>query len=72
MVKKRAVFLDRDGVLNIPRIYKNKSYAPLRSKDFRLYPGVKKYCQILKKKFLLIIITKTDLLKKTILVLIVQ
>ena len=67
MVRKRAVFLDRDGVLNIPRIYKNKSYAPLRSKDFKLYPGVKKYCIKLKKNFLLIVITNQPDLTKGIL-----
>ena len=41
MVKKKALFLDRDGVLNIPNIIKGKSYAPLKCKNFRLYPGVK-------------------------------
>ena len=50
MVKSKAVFLDRDGVLNIPKIYKKKSYAPLKYKHFKLYPSVKKFCQILKKK----------------------
>lgn len=55
--KKRAVFLDRDGVLNIPIIKKNKSYAPLKYKDFKLYPKLKFYCQKLKLSFLLIVVT---------------
>jgi D-glycero-D-manno-heptose 1,7-bisphosphate phosphatase len=55
---KKAVFLDRDGVLNIPLVIKNKPYAPTRIKDFRLYPYVVKFCKILKKKnFLLIVVT---------------
>lgn len=51
MVKKNAVFLDRDGVLNIPKIVKNKSYAPLKFKEFRFYPKVKKNCNLLKNIF---------------------
>jgi D-glycero-D-manno-heptose 1,7-bisphosphate phosphatase len=59
MVKnKKAVFLDRDGVLNLPIVIKNKPYAPIRIKDFRLYPYVAKFCKILKKNnFLLIVVT---------------
>lgn len=57
MVKKKALFLDRDGVLNIPNIIRGKSYAPLKYKNFRLYPGVKKYCKMLKKKYLIIVVT---------------
>lgn len=34
----RAVFFDRDGVLNEPLIMSGKSYAPLRYEDFKLYP----------------------------------
>ena len=64
MVKSKAVFLDRDGVLNIPKIYKKKSYAPLKFKHFKLYPSVKKFCQTLKKKFLIIIVTNQPDVKK--------
>lgn len=69
MVKSnKAVFLDRDGVLNIPKIIKNKSYAPTNLKDFRLYPNVSKFCKLLKKKgYLLIVISnQPDYLKKKI------
>ena len=41
MVIKKAIFLDRDGVLNRPKISKGKSYAPVKVKDFKLYPNVK-------------------------------
>ena len=64
MVKKKALFLDRDGVLNIPKIYNGKSYAPLKLNNFRLYPGVKKFCKILKKNYLLIVVTNQPDIKK--------
>ena len=64
MVKNKAVFLDRDGVLNIPKIYNKKSYAPLKYKNFKLYPLVKKFCRILKNKFLLIVVTNQPDVKK--------
>ena len=65
VIKKKAVFLDRDGVLNKPKIIKGKSYAPLKVKDFKLYPNVKKLCKSLKnKKYLLIIVTNQPDIKK--------
>ena len=58
MVKKNpAIFLDRDGVLNIPFIKNGKSYAPLSINNFKLYPFVIDLCKKLKKKYLLIIVT---------------
>ena len=35
---KRAVFLDRDGVLTISTIRDGKGYAPLSLNEFRFYP----------------------------------
>jgi D-glycero-D-manno-heptose 1,7-bisphosphate phosphatase len=35
-MSRRAVFLDRDGVLNEPIIRNGKAYAPLSLEDFRL------------------------------------
>ncbi len=64
MVKKKAIFLDRDGVLNIPKIYKKKGFAPLKIEDFRLYPRVEKFCKLLKKNFLLIIVTNQPDIKR--------
>jgi len=59
MVRKtKAVFLDRDGVLNNPIIKKKKSYEHTNLEDFRLYPKVSKFCKMLKKKgFLLVVVT---------------
>ena len=60
-----AVFLDRDGVLNKPIIKNYKSYAPTSLKDFKLYPNTKKNCKLLKKKYLLIVVTnQPDYIKK--------
>ena len=64
MVKKKAVFLDRDGVLNIPTIHKKKTFAPLKYKHFKLYPYVKKNCLLLKKFFLIIVVTNQPDVKK--------
>lgn len=35
---RRAAFLDRDGVLNVPEFKNGRSYAPRRIEEFRLYP----------------------------------
>ena len=66
MVKKkqRAIFLDRDGVLNKPIIFKRKSFAPRKFKDFVIYPNVAKYCKLLKKNFLLIVVTNQPAVAK--------
>ena len=34
---RRAVFLDRDGVLTVPEFRDGRSFAPRRLEDFRLY-----------------------------------
>lgn len=55
---KRAVFLDRDGVLNLPIIKDGLSYPPSRLEDFHLYPDVLDACRALKQAgFLLVIAT---------------
>jgi len=38
---KKAVFFDRDGVLNLGIVKNGKSYAPKLLKDFKLYPKIK-------------------------------
>ena len=47
--KYRAIFFDRDGVLNKPIIKNKKTFAPRKLKDFLIYPNVSKYCKLLKK-----------------------
>src|SRR4051812_38504869 len=40
MVRRRAVFLDRDGVINRNIIRDGKPYAPTRTEDLEILPGV--------------------------------
>jgi len=46
---ERAVFLDRDGVLNEPIVRDGKPYPPHSLDDFRLLPGVEEACVALSK-----------------------
>lgn len=66
MVKKKCIFLDRDGVINRSSVKNGKPYAPLSFKNFIFLPKVKKSIQILKKLgFLVILITnQPDISKK--------
>jgi D-glycero-D-manno-heptose 1,7-bisphosphate phosphatase len=55
---KRAVFLDRDGVINQPIIRSGKPYPPLDVRDFELLPGVTEACRHLKEaRFYLIVVS---------------
>ena len=44
----KAIFLDRDGVLNIPTIINGKSFAPKNLLSFKLYPYTKVSIELLK------------------------
>ena len=46
---QRAIFLDRDGVLNHADVRKGKPYAPTIFKDFNILPGVYETLSSLKK-----------------------
>jgi D-glycero-D-manno-heptose 1,7-bisphosphate phosphatase len=55
---KRAVFLDRDGVINRPLIRDGKPYPPGSLVEFELLPGVVEACGRLKEAgFLLVVAT---------------
>ena len=55
---RRAVFLDRDGVINRSAVRGGKPYAPRRIEDFRLLPGVARAVIDLKRaKFLVVVVT---------------
>lgn len=57
-MKSRAIFLDRDGVLNRPVIRDGKPYAPARVDDVEIYPGLREQLQRLKDRgFILIVVT---------------
>jgi D-glycero-D-manno-heptose 1,7-bisphosphate phosphatase len=54
----RAVFLDRDGVINAAVVRDGKPYHPRTIQDFRVLPGVKEACELLHTAgFLLIVAT---------------
>ena len=56
--RHRAVFLDRDGVINRPLIRAGKPYPPVTLDELEILPGVSEACELLKKLgFLLVIAT---------------
>jgi hypothetical protein len=58
LVKSRAIFLDRDGVLSRPVIRAGKSYPPARVEDLEIYEGLSERLQRLKARgFVLIVVT---------------
>jgi D-glycero-D-manno-heptose 1,7-bisphosphate phosphatase len=58
MVKNRAVFIDRDGVLNKSLVIDGKPYAPKTLDDFIIFPDISDAVKKLKKKgFILIVVT---------------
>lgn len=55
---QRAVFLDRDGVINECRVIEGKPYPPRTVAEFTLLPGVAEACAALKASgFLLVVAT---------------
>jgi D-glycero-D-manno-heptose 1,7-bisphosphate phosphatase len=57
-IKKRAVFLDRDGVINRAMVLDGRPYPPRRVEDFLLMPDAVESCAKLKEAgFLLIVVT---------------
>lgn len=57
-VSQRAVFLDRDGVLNRPVVRNGLPFPPATIEEFQLYPDVVEGCRQLKEAgFLLIVVT---------------
>src|SRR3954463_14370940 len=57
-IRRKGVFLDRDGVIVIPEFRDGRSFAPRRVEDFRLFPGAAASLQRLKSAgFLLVVVT---------------
>ena len=57
-MKARAVFLDRDGVLNRALVRAGKPYPPRELAEVEILPGVPEALSILKKKgFILIVVS---------------
>jgi D-glycero-D-manno-heptose 1,7-bisphosphate phosphatase len=53
---RRAIFLDRDGVLNAPVVRDGRSHPPDRWENLEILPGVAEACRILKGHDLLLIV----------------
>jgi D-glycero-D-manno-heptose 1,7-bisphosphate phosphatase len=57
-IRRRAVFLDRDGVINKSVVREGRPYPPAEAKDFELYEDVAAGCARLEAAgYLLIVIT---------------
>ena len=57
-VKKPAVFLDRDGVLNVPCFSRGRSYAPRRFEDFELYDDAyESVCRLKNPGYIVVVVT---------------
>ncbi len=54
---KRAVFLDRDGVINEPKVIDGKPYPPVTIDEFIIIPGVEEACRRLKKAGFVLVVT---------------
>jgi len=58
MTKRRAVFLDRDGVLNRSVLREDRPFPPASLEDLEMLPGVREACDDLRESgFLLIVVT---------------
>jgi D-glycero-D-manno-heptose 1,7-bisphosphate phosphatase len=56
--KRRAVFLDRDGVLNKALVRNGRPFSPIHPEDFAVIPGIAEACQRLRQDgFLLAVVT---------------
>jgi len=55
---KRAVFVDRDGVINRAVVHDGKPYPPATLDDFEILPGVERAASALRKAgFLIVVVT---------------
>jgi D-glycero-D-manno-heptose 1,7-bisphosphate phosphatase len=57
MTKNKALFLDRDGILNKALVDHGKPLSPRTIKDLRINFFLKKYLNKLRKNYILIVIS---------------
>lgn len=62
MVKRKCVFLDRDGVINIPEFRGGRSFAPRTFSAFQIYQDACEACKVLKESgyFIVVITNQPD------------
>ena len=56
LVSEKAIFFDRDGVLNKPKVIQGKPFAPTRYRDFIIYADAYKVIKNFKKHLYKIIV----------------
>ena len=56
-IKKGAIFLDRDGVINKPILKDKKPFAPIQFENFYFYKNVNNTLKLLKKSYYIFIVT---------------
>ena len=57
-MSRKAIFLDRDGVINYPILKQGKPYPPRKLDEVKIYPEVYSFLEIMKNSgFYLIVIT---------------
>ena len=66
MKKNKAIFLDRDGVLNFPIIRNKKPFSPINNKQFKIYDAVKKLNKFRQNYYLIVITNQPDIKTKKI------
>jgi D-glycero-D-manno-heptose 1,7-bisphosphate phosphatase len=66
MVKNKAIFLDRDGVINRAIIVNKKAYSPRRIKNFKIYKDIRNLNKFKKNYYLIVITNQPDLKNKKI------
>ena len=59
-VKRRGVFLDRDGVLNRPVVRDGLPFPPATVEEFELYPGTAEACAELKAAGFILIVASNQ------------
>ena len=60
-IKRRAVFLDRDGVINKPVVRDGRPYPPAEASEFELYEDVTAGCaELAAAGYLLGLVSKQD------------
>jgi D-glycero-D-manno-heptose 1,7-bisphosphate phosphatase len=53
---RRAIFVDRDGVINRPLIHAGKPYPPRNLLEFEILPGVSDACEMLERLGFLVVV----------------